>query len=159
MKHPKRFCVTCNKEEALTIRGAMYHCQVCGDEVCRVGDGDPKRSKQNVRGLDVRSIPEDVLEGANLLDVALGNPDVLSDEHAMWQPRDPVEEAAREDNLRTFKVALAGLTARQAEVLQAVDLMGSHDKAADYLGIARTTITETIRLIKNKVEKKDRHIP
>jgi hypothetical protein len=157
MKHPKRYCVDCDKEQFLAIRQkagySMYHCRECGGEVGRVGDGESRHGKLAVLGLDVRSIPEEMSEGANLLDLALGNPDVLSEEHGIWQPRDIDAQEEREDMVRTFKVALAGLTERQSQVLAAVDLTGSHEKAATYLGIKRVTVTLTLKQIEKKLAR------
>ncbi len=158
MKHPKRFCVPCGKEQQLTIRRGttynMYHCQECGDEVGRVGDGDTQHKQLTVRGgMDVKSLSEEAAHDGNLTDIALGNPDVLSDEHVMWCPRDVAAEEARQDTLRTFKVALSGLTARQAEVLAAVNKFGSHEGAAEHLGRKRITITTIMKQIEKKLDK------
>ncbi len=157
MKHPKRFCVPCGKEQLLTIRRGttynMYHCQECGDEVGRVGDGDSQHAKLSISGLDVRSISEEAMEGTDILGLALGNPDILSDEHTLWQQRNPDEEAAREDRLRTFKVSLSGLTSRQAQVLGAVREYETHEAAALYLGITRQVVTKTMKDIEKKLSK------
>ncbi len=151
MKHPKRFCVTCDRQQLLTISDAMYHCRQCGEEVCRVGDGDTAHGHLTVRGgVDGMSLSEDVVASANLTDLALGNPDILSDEHAMWQPRNIETEEAREDMLRTFKTARRNLTARQAQILSAVNDLGSQEAAARSLGVSHQLIAGTL----NKIEKK-----
>lgn len=159
MKHPKRFCTSCDKEEFLTIKAhktySMYHCRRCGDEVGRVGDGETQHQRLTVRGgIDAMSLSEDAASSANLTDLALGNPDVLSDEHSLWQPRDYEQEAQREDDLRTFRVALSGLTARQKQVLDAVNRFGTHDRAAAFLGMTRQNVGQTIKDIAKKLAKK-----
>lgn len=158
MKHPKRYCVDCRKDQFLTIRGGrdydMYHCRSCGASVCRVGDGEPTHSRLTVLGgIAVRDLSAEVSEGADLTAMALGNPNVLSDEHAMWEPRDEEAEEEREDMLRTFRVALTNLTPRQAQILDAVDIYGTQERAAVALGITQQAVDKTISGIQKKLGK------
>ena len=48
MKHPKRYCVSCDSKEHIVIKEntsySMFHCQRCGEEICRVGDGIPNKN-------------------------------------------------------------------------------------------------------------------
>ncbi len=131
----------------------MYHCRRCGEEVCRVGDGDSKRQPRTVRSLDVRSIPEDVLDGANILDLTLENPDVLSDEHTIWGPRDRAAEIERQAEVATFSVALDYLTARQREVVDTVAAYGSVAAAARYLRRSPSTVQDALNQARKKLKK------
>jgi DNA-directed RNA polymerase specialized sigma24 family protein len=132
----------------------MYRCEECGEEVGRVGDGDSHHQQLTIRGgLDVMSLSEDMAHSGNLTDLALGNPDILSDDHAIWTPRDLDAEAEREDYLRTFKLALTRLTARQAEILVAVERHGTHEQAAVALGLKKTTVTDAMEQIRKKLDK------
>ncbi len=157
MKHPKRFCTKCDREEYLTIRGGkvpMYHCRRCGEQVCRVGDGDAISMRTNIRGgLDATQLPNDINEGVGLTDLARLNPDVLSDEHAAWPGRDRESEVERQAELAVMKIAYEKLTPRQKEVAEAVELYGSKQKAAFVLGIAPSTVTITMKQIKRKLSK------
>ncbi len=156
MKHPKRYCVKCDKDEYLTIRGGKvptYYCRRCGQAVCRVGDGESTRQPRTVKSLDVRSIPEDVLDGANILDLALENPDVLSDEHTIWGVRDREAEIERQAEVATLSIALESLTARQREIAVAVTNYGSIAVAARKLGVPRTTANNILRQAKKKLGK------
>ncbi len=56
--------------------------------------------------------------------------------------------------LRTFKLALSNLTARQAQILDAVDIYGTHDKAAAALGVKLSTVSNTIYQIRKKLSKR-----
>ncbi len=156
MKHPKRFCAECDQDVYLTIRGGkvpMYHCRKCGAEVCRVGDGDSTRQPRTVKSLDVRSIPEDVLDGANILDIALENPDVLSNEHTIWGPRDREAERERQAEMATFSIALDYLTARQREVVDAIAEYGSVAAAGRYLGLSPSSTRNILKQAKKKLGK------
>lgn len=157
MKHPKRYCADCDAVVFLTIRQgkthAMYHCRKCGGEVCRVGDGDTTHGRLAVAGLDVRSIPEEMSEDANLLGLALGNPDVLSDEHSMWSPHDRDAEYQRLARVVAFRAAYEGLTPRQKQIVAAVDRFGTQEAAASQLGITRGTIAVSLIQIQKKLSK------
>lgn len=155
MKHPKRFCTECNRTEYLTIRGGeipTYHCRRCGAAVCRVGDGDSTRQPRTVKGLDVRSIPEDVLDGANILDVALQNPDVLSDVHAMWGRHDPANEYERAVRAAELRAIVGSLTARQREILAAMQQYGSQIIVAHKLGLTQQRVSAVLREIQKKFQ-------
>ncbi len=158
MKYPKRFCVDCSREQYVTVKDhqtfLMYHCQECKAEICRTGDGSNKGTPKRVAGgLDINSFSTDFIGGKSSEVLASEYPDVLSDEHAMWKPRDPAAEAEREDLLRTFKVVLSSLTARQAQVLEAVNEYGTHGAAALSLGITRQVVTKTMKDIEKKLAK------
>ncbi len=134
----------------------MYQCRRCGEEIGRVGDGEARHNRLDVAGgVNAQGLEDGLLTG-NLTDIALGNPDVLSDEQAPWPARDFEREAKREDDLRTFRVALHGLTARQKQVLDAVDRFATHERAAAFLGVATSTINNTILQIARKLNKKTR---
>lgn len=153
MRHPKRFCVKCSKIQALTVRKhrrySMYHCRSCGSEICRLGDGEQQHSQLAIRDLDVASIPEDVMNGANLLDLACSNPDVLSDEHMLWLPE---EDAGDRDQWgRAVTVALALLTPRQREVAEAVQQHNGQEAAAKALGISQSAVSQIMHTIRKKL--------
>lgn len=157
MKHPKRFCVGCVQVMPMVIRPhktfSMYHCRKCGQQICRVGDGDIKSGVQRVRGgIDVRSISEDALDGKPSGVLACENPDVLSDEHGMW-PASENEETEKADKLSRFMEAFNLLTPRQKEIALAVERYGTQDAAAKKLGITRGTIAQTLTQIKNRLNK------
>lgn len=158
MKHPKRFCVECDTIQFLTIKQGvgcdMYHCRACGAEVCRVGDGDSLHNLLTVAGgIDAKSMSEEAVSSGNLTDIALGTPDVLSNEHGMWQPRDLDAERDRFLRAAAFKRAYEGLTYRQKEVVQAVERFGTQDAAARKLGISRGALASILGQIQKKLSK------
>ena len=89
-----------------------------------------------------------------LLDRAVANPDVLSDEQSLWPRRDEEAAADREDAVRTLKVALVGLTARQRQVLEAVRVHKSQTRAAFALGISQPVVKKTLNSIRKKLGKR-----
>lgn len=131
----------------------MYHCRSCGDEIGRVGDGESRHAQMSVRALDVRSIPEDMSEDANLLGLALGDPDILSDEHAIWPQTDRDQERAKQARVAAFKIAKEKLTPRQREVLETVELYGSQARAAHVLNITAQGIGNILKQIQKKLAK------
>lgn len=157
MKHPKRFCVECDREEYLTIRGGktpMYYCRRCGAQVCRVGDGDADHRQTNIRGgLGPTKLSDESTEGLGLTDLARMNPDVLSDEHTVWPARDRESEVERQAMIATLKIAYEKLTPRQREIAEAVDEHGSQTDAARILGLRKETVSITMKQIKNKLSK------
>lgn len=160
MKYPKRFCVECDGERYVYLvmhkTFGMYHCQDCKQEVVRAGDGvQASSSKRVTGGLDLASFSEDFLGGKSSKTLASESPDVLSDEHSMWPARDFDADAEREDRIRTLKLAMSNLTARQAEILEAVDAYGTQHGAALALGIKQTTVANTLKQIQKKL---GRHI-
>jgi DNA-directed RNA polymerase specialized sigma24 family protein len=134
----------------------MFHCRDCKREVARVGDirgiVKPKRvsGSNEIGQYGEKDFPESV----SLVDRAVSNPDVLSDECSLWPRRDEEAEADREDSLRALKVALAGLTARQRQVLEAVRVHKSQTKAAFVLGISQPVVKKTLDAIQNNLSKK-----
>ncbi len=161
MKHPKRFCTECDQDVYLTIRGGevpMYHCRKCGAEVCRVGDGDATRRSTNIQGgLTETQLPDDINEGVGLTDLARMNPDILSDEHAVWPARDRKAEIERQAEVATFSIALERLTARQREVVDAVDKYGSSAEAARRLNVSPKSVSGILRQARKKLSKYVRH--
>lgn len=158
MKYPKRYCTDCEGDRYVyTVSHktfTMYHCQDCKEEIGRAGDGQQSSISRRVSGgLDVNSFSGAFLGGKSSEELASEYPDVLSDEHSMWPARDLDAEAEREDALRTFKVALVGLTARQKQILDAVDIYGTQESAAVALGISRGTVEDALLQIKKKLTK------
>jgi predicted RNA-binding Zn-ribbon protein involved in translation (DUF1610 family) len=153
MKKPKAFCVECNEAQSLTIRKhktyPMYHCRNCGAEIGRVGDGLEAHAVQRIKNLDVASIPEDAREGMNLLDLARANPDVLSDEHRLWQPSEIPWEQKALDWQRA--VAFALLTPRQREVANAVQQHNGQEAAAKALGVTQQAVSKIMHQIRKKL--------
>lgn len=84
---------------------------------------------------------------------ALENPDVLSDESALFPERDFDEEEAREIHLENFKVALAKLTPKQRAIVEVMARVQDQQLAADEIGIARSTLAVTLMKIEKKIEK------
>jgi len=157
MKYPKRFCTSCNGDRYVYMvqhkAFSMYHCQHCREEISRVGDGQQGGATRKVRGgIDGKGLA-DILERKSVEALSSENPDVLSDEHSLWPVRDFDLEVQREDMLRAFKVALSGLTARQKQVLDAVDTYGSQEKAAISLGMTQQGIAATIKKIEKKLSQ------
>lgn len=154
MRHPKRFCVPCSSLQWLTVRKhekyAMYHCRNCGEEICRAGDGSQSHATQQIKNLDVSSIPEDVAEGRNLLNLACENPDMLSDEHRIWLPEENAGE--RETWGRVVTVSLALLTPRQREVAEAVQQHNGQREAAKVLGITQQAVSRIMHQIRKKLQ-------
>lgn len=154
MKHPKRHCVKCDKLQFLVINGSMYHCRKCGESVCGVGDGEPNKQWNIVRdGLDLNSVPSELEHGIPLNAKALAceNPDVLSDEHLIWNPRDDESDFRKRQRINKFKVVYQKLTKRQREIIHAVDKFGTHEEAAKALNVSRSLITNTISKISKKI--------
>ena len=154
--YQKRFCVECNGERGAYVVQhagyAMFHCRECRQEVARVGDvRGETRSKRIAGGEAPRAADEEITAGMWPTDRACANPDVLSDEHSLWPRRDEEAEAEREDALRTFKVALAGLTARQRQVLEAVRQYKTQTRAAVSLGISQPVVKKTLDSVKKKL--------
>lgn len=87
------------------------------------------------------------------LTAALENPDVLSDESAMFPPRDHDEEAQRAAYMAKFVKALETLTDKQRAVIDALQKYGDQQKAADALGITRSTLSVTLLYVQKKIEK------
>lgn len=151
----KRFCLQCNTDQKMKIVAHktydMYHCSVCGDEAMRVGDGYVAPVTPRVSGgVDTHGLLEDGHTKPSTI-LARERTDVMSDEHSMWPARDNED---REDLLRTFKAALSGLTARQKQVLEAVERSGSVSRAAVVLGISQPAVTMTLQKIAKKLRKK-----
>ncbi len=158
MKYPRRFCVECNKDQFLYVVNhatfSVYHCECCKSEVQRVGDGiNPGQIRRVAGGIDTSSISADVLGGKPSEVLASENPDVLSDEHAMWPTISQKDEFERRRDLGILRSALYGLTARQSQILRAVELYKDQARAASQLGISRGTVAATLRQIKNKLAK------
>lgn len=157
MKHPKRFCVKCNKKQYIVINGSktpMYHCRKCGESISRVGDGEPNKQWNIVRnGLDLNSVPSEIDQGVPLNAKALAseNPDVLSDEHLIWNPRDEESDFLKRQRIVRFKSVFQKLTKRQREIVLAVESFGTHQEAAKSLNVSRSLVTQTIRKINNKI--------
>lgn len=157
MKHPKRFCVECGREEYLTIRGGKtptYYCRRCGAEVCRVGDGDTDSARTNIRGgVTAASLPDELNDGTPITDLARMNPDILSDEHTIWPARDRESEVERQAMIATIQIAYEKLTPRQREIAETVDKLGSQSAAALVLGLRKETVSITMKQIRKKLSK------
>ena len=158
--YQKRFCVECNGERNMYVvkykTYAMYHCRECKQEVARVGDvrGNAKPKHVIGSGGATRRGEEDFPESVPLVDRAVSNPDILSDECSLWPPRDEEAQADREDTVRTLKCALAGLTARQRQVLEAMRLHKTQTRAAFVLGISQPVVKKTLNSIQIKLGRK-----
>ncbi len=158
MKYPKRFCVDCGVDQYVTVKVhkgyRMYHCQECSGEICRSGDGAQARISGRVQGgIDISSLSTDRLGGQSSEILARENGDVLSDEHRLWRQPDPEDEFEHQMKLRLFRSALAGLTERQHQVVEALELYGTHEKVAAALGVKRITITTILKQIQKKLNK------
>lgn len=153
MKHPKRFCVKCSREELLEIRGAMYHCKKCGQEVCRMGDGDRTRQTRSIRGgLDTNSAPDGSVLGLAPDSFACQYPEILSDEHRLWEPRNDEEEFLKQQRMNRFRAAFEGLTDRQKEIVRMVAKTGNQESAASKLGVSHQAVSKAIISIKKKID-------
>lgn len=159
MRHQKRFCVNCNEETSLVIQNrgkySMYRCRQCGDEVCRVGDGDSHHNTKTIPGgLDSRSMP-DWGHSSYLGDtyIAKHNPDVLSDDHTMWPPRNDEADFKKQLQARFLPLVLEKLTDRQKEILATVEKTGTQAEAAKQLGLSFQTVSGTIKAIQKKFDK------
>ena len=143
MRHPKRFCVSCNSLQWLTVckhkTYSMYHCRQCGDEICRVGDGSQERSTPVIPSF----------EGEGLLGLACENPDLLSDEHRLWESKEPFEDRIFEHRRL---VALMLLTPRQREIIEAVAQHNGQKKAAKALGITQQAVSRILYQIRKKLK-------
>lgn len=161
--YSKRFCVDCDGERGMYVirhkNYAMYHCCECRQEVARVGDALGLRKPTLIAGGDTirRDAGFEASEG--ITPAAQANPDILSDEHALWQHRDAEHEATREDGLRTLRVAMVGLTARQKQVLEAVRVHKTQSKAAVYLGISQPVVKKTLNRIAKILSAKGIKLP
>jgi len=155
--YQKRFCVECDGERNVYIvkhtNYAMYHCCQCKQEVARVGDAPGVKRQNKTLGAPQRT-EDEFGDGLTFTQRAESNPDVLSDEQTFWPQRDEEAQAEREDALRTFKVALAGLTTRQRQVLEAVRVHKTQTRAAFALGISQPVVKKTLNSIKMKLAKK-----
>ena len=155
MRHPKRFCVKCNSDQAVTVRAhrtyEMYHCRRCGDEITRVGDGGSGYTVQHVVGLDDRRIPDDARHALSLLELVRQDPDVLSDEQTVWPARE--DEADRQAWRRQMMVAFALLTPRQQAVVEAVRRAKGQAAAAKMLGISQQAVSRTLQQIQKKLRR------
>lgn len=153
MKHPKRYCVKCNVKQNLVINGSMYHCRKCGEEVCRLGDGEVNKQSRAVRGgLDHFSTDKDYLTDGLAEILARENPDVMSDEHTLWPERDEEAEFRKQQTISKFKIAYRSLTENQQAVVEAVRATGTHEEAAERLKVSRPYVTKVINQVKKKLE-------
>ena len=84
---------------------------------------------------------------------ALTNPDLMSDEMAMYPERDFDGEEARAQYLERVKMALDTLTPKQQAVIDALQKYDTQEKAAAALGIARQTLSVTLLQIQKKISK------
>lgn len=157
MKHPKRFCVKCNKLQYLVINGStipMYYCRKCGESVCRVGDGEPNKQSNLVKNdLDFRIISDDCIDKQYLVTFAKENPEILSDNHTLWPKEDDEHTFQRKLMLNRFKTEYKNLTPRQKEIVEAVVKFGTHFQAALELGVSRSLVTNTIKRIEEKLRR------
>ena len=157
--YAKRFCVECDSERNVRVvqhkNYAMYHCVTCKQEVARVGDAQGIAKPKLVIGSGtMQRGEEDFPESVPLVDRAVSNPDVLSDECSLWPRRDEEAQADREDAVRTLKCALAGLTARQRQVLEAVRVHKTQTKAAFALGVSQPVVKKTLNAIQTKLQRR-----
>lgn len=161
--YAKKFCVECDGERRMYVMRhknyAMYHCCECRQEVTRVGDAPGLRKSTLIAGGETIRRNADFDANAGITPATQANPDVLSDEHGLWQPRDAEHEAMREDALRTLKVAMVGLTARQKQVLEAVRVHKTQSKAAIYLGISQPVVKKTLNRIAKILSAKGIKLP
>jgi len=153
--YQKRYCVDCDGERGVYVirhkNHAMYHCRQCKQEVARVGDAPGLVKPTMIAGGIAIRDHEAIESEYPITSAAQANPDMLSDEHALWKPRDEEHEAVREDAMRTLKVAMAGLTARQRQVLEAVRVHKTQTKAAFSLGISQPVVKKTLDSIQKKL--------
>jgi len=157
--YAKRFCVECDSEQNVFVvmktNYAMYHCFRCKQQVARVGDAQGIAKPKHVAGGQLAQRgEEDFPESVPLVDRAVSNPDVLSDACSLWPHRDEEAQADREDAVRTLKVALAGLTARQRQVLEAVRMHKTQTKAAFALGVSQPVVKKTLNAIQTKLQRR-----
>ena len=158
--YSKRFCVECDSEQSVFVvmktNYAMYHCFRCKQQVARVGDVRGEAKPKHIAGNNgaTRRGEEEFPESIPLVDRAVSNPDILSDECSLWPQRDEEAQADREDAARTLKVALAGLTARQRQVLEAVRLHKTQTRAAFSLGISQPVVKKTLDAIQMKLQRR-----
>ena len=163
--YAKRFCVDCDGERGMYIiqhkRYAMFHCKECKQEIARVGDVQGLAKPKHIAGNNgaTRRGEEEFPESIPVVDRAVSNPDILSDECSLWPRRDEEAQADREDAARTLKVALAGLTARQRQVLEAVRVHKTQTKAAFALGISQPVVKKTLNAIQSKLAGKGINSP
>lgn len=151
MKHPKRFCVKCNKEGRIYALGQMWRCRVCKEEICRLGDGLPNRNFKMIGFLDMRGGIEDGEAGVNPVELARERPELLSDEHKLWESRPwNSEDLDRVHSLRILK-AFTKLTGRQKEIVTALQKHKTQEKAAKALGVSREAIKMALIAIRKKL--------
>ena len=157
MKHQQRFCCECDKETNIVIKEhttyAMYYCRECGAEICRVGEkGEPNHNRKTIlNGIDKTAFLSD--SGHMGLSVARRNPNVLSDENRLWQPRDEEAEFRKQQKINAFKTVFEKLTSRQKQIIKAVEICGTHKLAAKELNVTRTLVTNTMKIVQKKLEK------
>lgn len=158
MKRSKAYCVTCSEETILIINQkktyGMYHCRVCGDEVCRVGDLLVKSNLKTVP--NVYSNLTDKQEDLNKIDKsnyykALSLPDVLSDEHTLWPKSDDENSYERDLKVKEILNRCESLTNKQKQVIIAIDKYKTQEKAAIELGLSQPVIAKTLKAIKKKL--------
>ncbi len=158
MKRPKKFCVECGGQRATySVRHktfSMLHCSKCKAEVARAGDGPPASRANHVEGgIDANSFSRDFVSGRSFETLACEYPDVMSDEHCIWEPNSGDEELNRRLRMIHFENAFAELTPKQQEVVKAVSNYGSHLDAARHLGLRRITVTTIIRRLQKKLSE------
>lgn len=88
----------------------------------------------------------------NLMLEAMTNPDLLSDEQSMYEERDFDAEYERRKFLVYFRFSLRHLTARQKQIVDAMQYMTQED-AAKSLGIKRSTLSMHLQIIQKKMIK------
>src|ERR1019366_9680497 len=157
--YAKRFCVECNSERNVYVvkheTYALFHCRECKQEAARVGDVSGRMKPTHVPGGIIQSRDEAAIDREGSLTLAAqANPDLLSDEQTLWPRRDEEAEADREDAMRTFRVALAGLTTRQRQVLETVRVHKTQTGAAHVLGISQPVVKKTLNAIQKKLLRK-----
>lgn len=90
----------------------------------------------------------------NPLLAALANPDILSEEDGMMFPeRDFDAEEARAAYIEKFTLALATLTPKQRAIVDALARHGDQAKVCAELGVAQSTVANTLRQIQKKISK------
>jgi len=157
MKRPKYFCVECNREQWLTIRKlskhSMYVCRQCGSEICRVGDLIPRRIGNKLQnGLDFGSVPE-FRSGMSDVYFTLEYPEMLSDEHRIWESADNDEEWEKDQKRIEFIRAFECLTSRQKEIVFAMQKYKTQEEAAKILGVSQAVISQTLKIIRKKLSR------
>lgn len=169
MKRNKQFCVKCSQEVGLVIvpkaKYEMYHCRQCGEEICRVGDNDTVHNQRLVKGglgggreLFGQS-SENILDPRAERGLAMNKPELLSDEHRLWKLRDEEAEFQKAQKMNQFKLGYNYLTARQKQVVGAVDMFGSQIEAAKALGISYQVVSETLKAAEKKIRKYIKEYP